>query len=67
MGQVRSPNILDAATARAILDRLFAERADGKARSHANAIKVMREEEKGAFNPDLFNHFVAIINERHPA
>ena len=48
-----------------VYSALIMDRAHRKARSHADAIKVMREEEKGAFNPDLFNHFVAIINERH--
>lgn len=51
-----------------VYSALIMDRAQRKAHSHADAIKIMREEAKsGAFNQDLFNHFVAIINERHPA
>lgn len=45
---------------------LIMDRAYRKACSHAEAIKVMREEtSKGAFNPELFEKFVVLISEQH--
>ena len=42
---------------------LIMDRPQRKANSHADAIRIMREEAgNGAFNPDLFNDFVEIIN-----
>ncbi len=47
---------------------LIVDRAHRKARSHDEAITLMREEAgKGAFNPELFNNFVEIINQRKSA
>lgn len=44
------------------------DRAYRKASSQADAIKIMREEAKnGAFNLELFNRFVDLINERSSA
>ena len=49
-----------------VYSSLIMDRPQRKAYSHADAIKVMREEAKnGAFNPVLFNQFVDIINERN--
>lgn len=50
-----------------VYSALIMDRAHRKANSHADAIKIMREETKnGAFNPELFNSFVEIIGERNP-
>jgi HD-GYP domain-containing protein (c-di-GMP phosphodiesterase class II) len=51
-----------------VYSALIMDRAHRKANSHADAIKIMCEEAKhGAFNPELFGHFVSIINESQPA
>jgi HD-GYP domain-containing protein (c-di-GMP phosphodiesterase class II) len=48
-----------------VYSALIMDRAHRKANSHADAIKIMREEAKnGAFNPELFNYFVEIINKK---
>ncbi|MDD2273020.1 MAG: HD domain-containing protein [Desulfuromonadaceae bacterium] len=50
-----------------VYSALIMDRAHRKANSHEDAIKIMREEaEKGAFNPELFNHFVEIVNLKRP-
>jgi HD-GYP domain-containing protein (c-di-GMP phosphodiesterase class II) len=50
-----------------VYSALIMDRAHRKANSHADAIKIMQEEARnGAFNLELFNHFVAIVNERNP-
>lgn len=47
-----------------VYSALIMDRAHRKASSHADALKVMREESaRGAFNPELFEQFVAIIKE----
>ena len=49
-----------------VYSALIMDRPQRKANSHADAIKIMREEaKKGAFNLDLFNRFVEIINDRN--
>ena len=49
-----------------VYSALIMNRTHRKASSHADAIKIMRDEAKnGAFNIDLFNHFVEITNERN--
>ncbi len=68
---LKGDNIPRSAQVAAICDvysALIMDRAHRKALPHADAIKVMREEAKnGAFNPDLFNRFVALIGEKQPA
>ncbi|MHB8121047.1 MAG: HD-GYP domain-containing protein [Desulfuromonadaceae bacterium] len=50
-----------------VYSALIMDRAHRKANSHDDAIKIMREEvQAGAFNPELFNHFVEIISSRRP-
>ena len=45
-----------------VYSALIMDRAHRKASTHTDALKVMREETgKGAFNPELFEQFVAII------
>lgn len=51
-----------------VYSALIMDRPQRKANSHVDAIKIMSEESKsGAFNPELFKHFVEIINEGNPA
>ncbi|MDD5286967.1 MAG: HD domain-containing protein [Desulfuromonadaceae bacterium] len=51
-----------------VYSALIMNRPHRKAHSHADAIKIMHEEsQKGAFNPELFNYFVQIANERNHA
>lgn len=51
-----------------IYSALIMDRPQRKANSHADAIKIMRDECKsGAFNPKLFDKFVDIINARNAA
>lgn len=49
-----------------VYSALIMDRPQRKANSHADAIKIMREEAgNGAFNRELFNHFVEIVNEKN--
>ncbi len=51
-----------------VYSALIMDRAHRKANTHADAIKIMREEAKnGAFNPEIFNQFVEIISKRNSA
>ncbi|MEI6703121.1 MAG: HD domain-containing phosphohydrolase [Deltaproteobacteria bacterium] len=51
-----------------VYSALIMDRPRRKANSHAEAIKIMRDEAKsGAFKLELFNNFVEIINERNAA
>jgi len=51
-----------------VYSALIMDRPRRKANSHADAIKIMRDEAKnGAFNLELFNQFAEIINERNAA
>lgn len=47
-----------------VYSALIMDRAYRKASTHAETIKIMREEARGgAFNPELFERFVAIVDE----
>jgi len=49
-----------------VYSALIMDRPQRKANSHADAVMIMREEAKnGAFNLELFNSFLEIINERN--
>lgn len=51
-----------------VYSALIMDRPQRKANSHADAIKIMREEAKsGAFKPELFNNFVEIVQKRNSA
>lgn len=51
-----------------VYSALIMDRAHRKASSHADAIKIMREEAKsGVYDVELFNNFVEIVNELNPA
>lgn len=49
-----------------VYSALIMDRPQRKANLHTDAIRIMRDEAKnGAFNPELFNSFVEIVNERN--
>lgn len=51
-----------------VYSAMIMDRAHRKASTHDDALKAMREEAvRGAFNPDLFEQFVAIIKESNSA
>lgn len=51
-----------------VYSALIMDRSHRKASSHADAIKIMRDEANGgAYNIELFNQFVEIVNEINPA
>lgn len=51
-----------------VYSALIMDRAQRKANSHADAIRIMREEgQNGAFKPELLDAFVEIVNEMNPA
>jgi len=66
---IKGDNIPRSAQVAAICDLysdLITDRTRRKANTNAEALKVMREEAgSGAFNPKLFDEFVAIIQEGH--
>lgn len=68
---IKGNNIPRSGQVAAICDAYSAltmERAYRKASTNADALKVMREETRnGAFNPELFEQFVAIIKESNGA
>lgn len=50
-----------------VYSALIMDRAHRKANSHADAVKIMRNEtNEGAFNPELFEQFVTIVAENQP-